>query len=178
MVRNYQRGEGQPGIAYGIVAGGTLAHEGGAGQRWVGGPPPDAGTVFRIASMTKSFTASAVLALRDAGLLRLDDPVTDFVPELRGQGGVTEDSPAISLRHLLTMTAGFPTDDPWGDRQQGTPLPEFAALLARGVRSAWAPGTRFEYSTSATHCWDRSSPPRPRRTTRTSCGPGCSARSG
>ena len=146
IVRNYQRGEGQPGIAYGIVAGGTLAHEGGAGQRWVGGPPPDAGTVFRIASMTKSFTASAVLALRDAGLLRLDDPVTDFVPELRGQGGVTEDSPAISLRHLLTMTGGFPTDDPWGDRQQGTPLPEFAALLARGVRSAWAPGTRFEYS--------------------------------
>jgi CubicO group peptidase (beta-lactamase class C family) len=146
IVRNYQRGEGQPGIAYGIVAGGALAHEGGAGQRWVGGPPPDAGTVFRIASMTKSFTASAVLALRDAGLLRLDDPVTDFVPELRGQDGVTEDSPAISLRHLLTMTAGFPTDDPWGDRQQGTPLPEFAALLARGVRSAWAPGTRFEYS--------------------------------
>jgi len=146
IVRNYQRGEGQPGIAYGIVAGGALAHGGGAGQRWVGGPPPDAGTVFRIASMTKSFTASAVLALRDAGLLRLDDPVTDFVPELRGQDGVTEDSPAISLRHLLTMTAGFPTDDPWGDRQQGTPLPEFAALLARGVRSAWAPGTRFEYS--------------------------------
>ncbi len=146
IVRNYQRGEGQPGIAYGIVAGGTLAHEGGAGQRWIGGPAPDAGTVFRIASMTKSFTASAVLALRDAGLLRLDDPVTDFVPELRGQDGVTEDSPAISLRHLLTMTAGFPTDDPWGDRQQGTPLPEFAALLARGVRCAWAPGTRFEYS--------------------------------
>jgi CubicO group peptidase (beta-lactamase class C family) len=146
IVRSYQRGEGQPGIAYGIVAGGALAHEGGAGQRWLGGPPPDADTVFRIASMTKSFTASALLALRDAGLLRLDDPVTDFVPELRGQPGVTDDSPAISLRHLLTMTAGFPTDDPWGDRQQGTPLPEFAAILARGVRSAWAPGTRFEYS--------------------------------
>jgi CubicO group peptidase (beta-lactamase class C family) len=142
----YQRGEGQPGIAYGIVAGGSLAHEGGVGQRWLGGPPPDAGTVFRIASMTKSFTASALLALRDAGLVRLDDPVTDFVPELRGQAGVTPDSPAISLRHLLTMTAGFPTDDPWGDRQQGTPLPDFAALLARGVRPAWAPGTRFEYS--------------------------------
>ncbi len=146
LVRSYQRGEGQPGIAYGIVAGGSLAHEGGVGQRWLGGPPPDAATVFRIASMTKSFTASALLALRDAGLLRLDDPVTDFVPELRGQPGVTADSPPISLRHLLTMTAGFPTDDPWGDRQQGTPLPEFAALLARGVRSAWVPGTRFEYS--------------------------------
>ena len=96
--------------------------------------------------MTKSFTASSMLALRDAGLFRLDDPVNDFVPELRGYPGVTDDSPAISLRHLLTMTAGFPTDDPWGDRQQGTPLPDFAAILARGVRSAWAPGTRFEYS--------------------------------
>ena len=146
LVRAYQHGKGQPGIAYGIVAGGTLAHQGGVGESWLGGPPPDADTVFRIASMTKSFTASALLALRDAGLLRLDDPVTEFVPELRGWSGVTADSPPISLRHLLTMTAGLPTDDPWGDRQQGTPLPEFAAILARGVRAAWAPGTRFEYS--------------------------------
>src|SRR5208282_715031 len=46
----------------------------------------------------------------------------------------------------LTMTAGFPTDDPWGDRQQGLPLEEFAAFLAAGVRFNWAPGTRFEYS--------------------------------
>jgi CubicO group peptidase (beta-lactamase class C family) len=44
------------------------------------------------------------------------------------------------------MTAGFPTDDPWGDRQQGTPLEEFAEFLASGVSFAWAPGTRFEYS--------------------------------
>ena len=146
VVASFQRGEGQPAVAYGIVAGGSLAHAGGLGESWLGGPPPGADTVFRIASMTKSFTASAVLALRDSGVLRLDDPVTDFVPELRGQPGVTDDSPAISLRHLLTMTAGFPTDDPWGDRQQGTPLPDFAAILARGVRPAWAPGTRFEYS--------------------------------
>src|ERR1700688_4174832 len=80
----HQRG-GQPGLAYGIVAGGELVHAAGLGERYLGGPPPDAGTVFRIASMTKSFTASAILALRDAGLLRLDDAVTDFVPELRGQ---------------------------------------------------------------------------------------------
>ena len=121
VVASFQRGEGQPAVAYGIVAGGSLAHAGGLGESWLGGPPPGADTVFRIASMTKSFTASAVLALRDSGVLRLDDPVTDFVPELRGQPGATDDSPAISLRHLLTMTAGFPTDDPWGDRQQGYP---------------------------------------------------------
>ena len=52
----------------------------------------------------------------------------------------------MSLRHLLTMTAGFPTDDPWGDRQQGLPLEEFAKFLAGGVGFNWAPGTRFEYS--------------------------------
>jgi CubicO group peptidase (beta-lactamase class C family) len=45
------------------------------------------------------------------------------------------------------MTAGFPADDPWGDRQQGLPLAEFTALLGSGgLRFAWAPGTRFEYS--------------------------------
>ena len=40
----------------------------------------------------------------------------------------------MSIRHLLTMTAGFPTDDPWGDRQQGLPLEEFGRFLAGGVR--------------------------------------------
>ena len=52
----------------------------------------------------------------------------------------------MTIRHLLTMTAGFPTDDPWGDRQQGLPLTEFGQLLAGGVRFNWAPGTQFEYS--------------------------------
>ncbi|HEY2130528.1 MAG TPA: serine hydrolase domain-containing protein [Streptosporangiaceae bacterium] len=146
LVADFQRSGGAPAVAYGIVAGGALRHTGGYGQRWLGGPAPDAGTVFRIASMTKSFTAAAVLALRDDGALRLDDPVGLLVPELRGMRQVSADAPDITVRHLLTMTAGFPTDDPWGDRQQGLPLAEFATLLRRGVRQAWAPGTVFEYS--------------------------------
>jgi CubicO group peptidase (beta-lactamase class C family) len=146
LVHAHQQRGSQPGLAYGIVAGGTLVHAGGLGERWLGGPPPDEGTVFRIASMTKSFTAAAVLALRDEGALQLDDPAAGFVPELRGLPPVTADAPAITIRHLLTMTAGFPTDDPWGDRQQGLPLAEFAALLRRGIRAAWPPGTCFEYS--------------------------------
>jgi CubicO group peptidase (beta-lactamase class C family) len=146
LVADFQRSGGAPAVAYGIVAGGALRHTGGYGQRWLGGPAPDAGTVFRIASMTKSFTAAALLALRDDGALRLDDPVGLLVPELRGMRQVSADAPDITVRHLLTMTAGFPTDDPWGDRQQGLPLAEFATLLRRGVRQAWAPGTVFEYS--------------------------------
>ena len=138
---------GQPAVAYGVVAGGELVHSGGRGERWLGGPPPDADTVFRIASMTKSFTATLVLMLRDRGALRLDDLAVDYVPELRGVELPTPDSPPITIRHLLTMTAGFPTDDPWGDRQQGLDPAVFGRLLADGaIRCAWAAGTKFEYS--------------------------------
>ena len=146
LAASYQQRGGQPGLAYGIVLGGELVHAAGLGQRHVVGPPPDADTVFRIASMTKSFTASAILALRDDGVVKLDDPAEDYVPELRGWPLVTPDSARVSIRHLLTMTAGFPTDDPWGDRQQGLPLEDFARFLSGGVRFNWAPGTRFEYS--------------------------------
>jgi CubicO group peptidase (beta-lactamase class C family) len=146
IAASYQLRGAQPGIAYGIVAGGRLVHAGGLGQRRLNGPSPDADTVFRIASMTKSFTACAVMALHDEGALGLDDLAEEYVPELRGWPPATPDASRVRIRHLLTMTAGFPTDDPWGDRQQGTPLAEFAEFLARGVSFAWAPGTRFEYS--------------------------------
>ncbi len=138
---------GQPGLAYGIVAGGELVHAGGAGEAFPRGPVPDADTVFRIASMTKSFTASLIILLRDEGALALDDPAQRYVPELAGVRSAAADCPPVTIRQLLTMTGGFPTDDPWGDRQQGLPLDEFALLLRDGeVRAAWAPGTRFEYS--------------------------------
>jgi CubicO group peptidase (beta-lactamase class C family) len=146
LVTEFHRAGGQPGVAYGVVAAGALAHAGGAGQRWLGGPVPDAGTVFRIASMTKSFTAAAVLALRDDGVLRLDDAAADYVPDLRGMRQASADSPPITIRQLLTMTGGFPTDDPWGDRQQALPLADFDDLVRGGLRQAWAPGTRFEYA--------------------------------
>ena len=96
--------------------------------------------------MTKSFTAATVLSLRDAGLLGLDDPVARHVPDLAGLRGPTADAPPITIRHLLTMSAGFPTDDPWGDRQQGLDLDRFAEFLRAGPGLAWTPGVRFEYS--------------------------------
>jgi CubicO group peptidase (beta-lactamase class C family) len=136
-----------PGVVYGVVHDGALIHSRGLGTLRAGeDAPPDADSVFRIASMTKSFTAAAVLLLRDEGRLGLDDPVARFVPELEGLHGPTADAPPITVRHLLTMTAGFPTDDPWGDRQQGLDLASFSALLRGGLSFAWAPGTRFEYS--------------------------------
>jgi CubicO group peptidase (beta-lactamase class C family) len=138
---------GQPGLAYGIVADGELVHAGGTGAAFTGGPVPGADTVFRIASMTKSFTASAIMLLREDGVLRLDDPAQVYLPQLRGLRLPAADCRPVTIRRLLTMTAGFPTDDPWGDRQQGLPLADFDALISGGgVRCCWAPGTRFEYS--------------------------------
>ena len=136
-----------PGFVYGVVHGSELVHVRGLGTIRVGeDATPDARSVFRIASMTKSFTAASVLSLRDEGLLRLDDPIDRYVPELEALRYPTTDSPRITIRHLLTMTAGFPTDDPWGDRQQGLDLADFSAILRGGLSFAWAPGTRFEYS--------------------------------
>jgi Beta-lactamase class C and other penicillin binding proteins len=136
-----------PGVVYGVVLGGDLVHSRGIGTRRVGeAAPPDADSVFRIASMTKSYTAAMVLLLRDDGRLGLDDPVGRHVPELADLRGPTADAPPVTIRHLLTMSAGFPTDDPWGDRQQGLDLDTFADLLRAGPALAWTPGLRFDYS--------------------------------
>lgn len=136
-----------PGLTYGIVRDGELIHSRGIGTLRVGeDATPTPSSVFRIASMTKSFTAATVLLLRDEGRLNLDDEAATHVPELASVQLPTADSPPITIRHLLTMTAGFPTDDPWGDRQQGLDLASFSELLRGGLSFAWAPGTRFEYS--------------------------------
>ena len=137
-----------PGLAYGVVPGGELVH---SPRPWHaprrrGRDAGRASSVFRIASMTKSFTAATVLSLRDEGRLTLDDPIDRYVPELASLRYPTTDSPPITIRHLLTMSAGFPTDDPWGDRQQSLDLDAFKRLLAGGLSFAWTPGTRFEYS--------------------------------
>ena len=96
--------------------------------------------------MTKSFTASTLILLRDEGRIALDAPVATYVPALAGWRPATADSPPITVRQLMTMSGGLPTDDPWGDRQQGLDLARFADLLAAGPSFAWPPGTTFEYS--------------------------------
>lgn len=151
IARRFHERGGQPAISYGIVRDGALAHATGLGSAVLGGhgpagAAPDERTVFRIASMSKSFTAAAILLLRDAGALALDDPAATYVPELADWTYGADDAAPVTVRQLMTMTAGFPTDDPWGDRQQGLPIEEFRALLAKGVGFNWAPGTRFEYS--------------------------------
>lgn len=136
-----------PGLAYGIVADGRLVEVKGLGvhdpaaNRAV---KPD--SLFRIASMSKAFTALAILKLRDAGKLSLDAPAETYVPEMKRWRYPTADSPKITVRNLLTHTAGFVEDNPWGDRQQVVPEAGFTAMLKAGVPFSRAPGLAMEYS--------------------------------
>jgi D-alanyl-D-alanine-carboxypeptidase/D-alanyl-D-alanine-endopeptidase len=136
-----------PGLVYGIVADGKLVHVKAFGiQDTETQRPVTPETLFRIASMTKAFTALTVLKLRDDGKLRLDALAEDYVPELKGWKYLTEDSPRITVRDLLSHVGGFVTDDPWGDRQTPMPDADFTTLLTTGVPFTRAPGMVHEYS--------------------------------
>jgi D-alanyl-D-alanine-carboxypeptidase/D-alanyl-D-alanine-endopeptidase len=136
-----------PGLVYGIVANGRLVYVRGLGvQDLESNRPVTPDTLFRIASMTKAFTALTILKLRNEGKLRLDAPAETYVPEMRGWKNPTADSPRIRVRDLLNHTGGFVTDDPWGDRQTPLPEAEFSRLLQDGVPFARTPATAMEYS--------------------------------
>jgi D-alanyl-D-alanine-carboxypeptidase/D-alanyl-D-alanine-endopeptidase len=143
----YQLDAHVPGLVYGIVANGRLVHVGTLGiQDTETNRPVTADTLFRVASMTKAFTALTVLKLRDDGRLRLDAPASEYVPEMRGWEYPTDDTPPIRVRDLLNHAGGFVTDDPWGDRQTPLPEAEFSKLLQGSVPFTTVPGTRYEYS--------------------------------
>jgi CubicO group peptidase (beta-lactamase class C family) len=136
-----------PGIAWGIVIDGALAHSGAHGHRDVAAKAPvDADTVFRIASMTKSFTALCILKLRDEGKLSLDDPAERYVPELKNVQYPTADSPRVTIRHLLSHAEGWPEDNAWGDRQLAVSDEQMNEMLRRGIPFSNAPGLAYEYS--------------------------------
>lgn len=136
-----------PGLVYGIVVDGKLVHTGAVGYTDIEKKiPATEKSVFRIASMSKSFTAMAILKLRDAGKLNLDDPAANYIPALRKLKYPTLDAPAITIRHLLTHGAGFPEDNPWGDRQLADSDAELIALLEKQVSFSNPPGVAYEYS--------------------------------
>ncbi|MBT5586353.1 MAG: serine hydrolase, partial [Gemmatimonadetes bacterium] len=113
-----QSQHGLPGLALGIVGKEGLLWCGGFGVVALDGTDrPDEHTVARIASVTKTFTTTAILQLRDDGLLGLDDPLQRHIPEF-GQalerGGSVE---GVTIRRLLTHRAGLVTESPvkgWG----------------------------------------------------------------
>lgn len=136
-----------PGLAYGVIVDGKLVHTGNLGYTDISKKTAvTTKSVFRIASMSKSFTAMAILKLRDDGRLRLDDPVANYIPELKRLKYPTTDSPPITIRNLLTHSAGFPEDNPWGDRQLADSDAELLKLIRESPSMSTSPGTEYEYS--------------------------------
>lgn len=145
--RAFQEQAHVPGLVWGIVRDGQLVHFGASGIQDVPARRPvGPESLFRIASMSKAFTALAILKLRDEGRLSLDAPAETYVPELRGWRYPTSDSPRIRVRDLLSHVAGLVTDNPWGDRQQPLPEEEFTRMLREGVPMSRVPATGYEYS--------------------------------
>lgn len=146
-IDEYRTARHVPGTIYGVVKDGKLVLIEGLGVRDPQSRVPvDADTRFPIASMSKAFTALAILKLRDEGKLSLEAPASRYVPQMRSWKLPTSDASEITVRDLLHHSAGFVEDNPWGDRQLLLSEAEFSALLASGMDFANAPRVRSEYS--------------------------------
>jgi CubicO group peptidase (beta-lactamase class C family) len=136
-----------PALVYGVVVDGKLLYSGNTGYTDVDKKIAASNTsAFRIASMTKSFTTLAIMKLRDEGKLKLDDPASKYIPEMKKVKHLTSDAQPITIRHLMTHAAGFPEDNPWGDRQLSDTDKELLDLVSNNVSFSNVPGLAYEYS--------------------------------
>lgn len=105
-------------------------------------------TLFRIGSLTKTFTATAIVLLREKGLLKLDDAAELYVKELEQLRYPYANSPKVTIRHLMTHTSGLirhpmPADQSIEGLIDALLNPEDGSAF---ISSAWYPGYRYQYS--------------------------------
>ncbi len=111
----------------------------------------DENTIYHWASNTKPFTGIAIMQLRDRGLLKLDDPVTKYLPELRSIHNSFGSMDEITIRHLMTHSSGFRGGTwPWGKGKDWEPFEptEYSQLVAMFpyTEILFKPGSKFSYS--------------------------------
>src|SRR5262249_3920672 len=111
--------------------------------------PATPDTLFRIASITKTFTATAIMQLRDQGKLQLDDPVTKHLPSFAVRPREPGGQP-ITIRHLLTHVSGLPreADAPYWMNDQ-FPTREDIAKALSDLEQVFAAESRWKYSNLA-----------------------------
>ena len=135
----------QPGLAAAIIYDGDLLWGKGFGYANLEKQTPvTLNTRFRIASITKTFTATAILKLRDEGKLQLDNPVEQYIDWFDKR---YLDAPAPTIRNLLTHTSGLPRDASkpmWTDRT-GVPFEEYVTE-SRSRELTQPPNNKFAYS--------------------------------
>ncbi len=144
-----------PGLAVGIVHGGTLVHVKCLGKANVAtGSPTTAATAFRLASISKTFTTVGLLQLWEAGRFQLDDPVNKYLPN--GKVQVNEGWPEVTFTHLLTHQAGIGEIVQKRDllrpgygllvTGRDTPVPPLSTIHDQPLKPEVAAGTKYAYS--------------------------------
>jgi CubicO group peptidase (beta-lactamase class C family) len=140
----------QPGLSVGIVHDQELVWARGFGVADVAAQRPAAAdTVYRIGSVSKTVTATALMLLRDAGKLLLDDPVRSHLPWFEYRNPFP-DGAEVTVWHLLTHTSGLPRESAfpyWTDRE--FPTREQMKQALAGQEGLFEPGTGYQYSNLA-----------------------------
>ncbi len=144
---------------HGVVGGGfMLVHDGQViAQEFFGfanlekQQPVDENTIYHWASITKTFTGVAIMQLRDRGLLKLDDPIVKYLPELNEVHNPFGDMSRITIKRLMTHSAGFRAPTwPWGGDKDWHPHePQHWSQLVAMMpytEIMFDPGSKFSYS--------------------------------
>ena len=137
-----------PGAAALVARGGRIA-----GEAYVGlahraqRRPVEAGTIWSLASVTKPFTAAAVMLLVERGLVSLDEPLHRLLPEFLRAPPTAFDRTAVTLRHVLAHCSGLPgfSEDNLDLRRAHRPLEDFVRSFGRQPL-LFAPGAAHYYS--------------------------------
>jgi D-alanyl-D-alanine carboxypeptidase len=147
LVDDWRQRAGVPAVTLAVHGGGRTRFVAASGTgQWGGGIPVTADAQFRIASITKMFIATVILQLVEEGRLRLDAPVTDYVPGYPLARGVT-------IRHVLNHTSGIPdygrtnhfNEGLLAHRDRRWTSDQILALV-RHLRRDFPPGTDYSYS--------------------------------
>ncbi len=135
-----------PGVAALVARGGLIAGEAYFGNR-AQKHPADSETIWGLASITKPFTATAVMLMVERGVIALDEPLADLLPEFVGASETPFDRRAVTLRHVLAHCSGLPgvSPDNLDLRRAHEPLEAFVRSFRRQPL-LFAPGALHYYS--------------------------------
>jgi CubicO group peptidase (beta-lactamase class C family) len=146
---SFVREQRMPGAVAGVVCEGELAWCAGAGFADVAaGLASDPAMLYGIASITKTFTGTAVMQLRDAGQLGLDDPAVAWLPELRAMSNPFGPVEAVTIRRMLSHESGLAAEPPGTDWA----VPAYPGVAEQTLRRAHEitvtlpPNTQHKYS--------------------------------
>jgi len=140
---------GLPGVVVGVVAGDDLVWARGFGHADIEADRPmETDTRFRMASHSKLFTATAIMQLREEGRLRLDDPVTDYLPWFTFRAAAPDDPP-VTIEHLLTHSSGLPREAGPHWTEWDFPTADEIRALMPDREAPFSPEVRWKYSNLA-----------------------------